>query len=126
MEFMVPFLGGLAILLGVVMICLLIAGICNQKVGKVLWSGENEILTKKEKIYSLVFIPILIALIVSAVFVSYLPPNGFPFTSIIWIALVPLAYYTVIYIQFPKSAKIYNMIWGFLFSMSLMVIALYY
>lgn len=126
MRAALPYIGTLAIILGLFMIIFHILAIANFKIGEYCWSGENKILGKRQKIYSIIFISLLILMTPVLIFTSYLPHNGFPFTVFIWLSLIPLGYYTVLFIQMPKNAKVLNMIWGFLYSMSLLFIGLYY
>ena len=125
-QAMVPFIGTIALVLAVSMIGVQMAGFFGVEIGEYLWNGENKVLDKKQKTYALILSILLLVLIPVIIFISYLPKNGFPFSAIAWVALVPLGYYTVIFTMMPKKAKLLNGIWGFLFTMSLMYVALFY
>ena len=125
-QAMVPFIGAIALVLAVSMIGIHMAAFFGVEIGEYLWNGENKVLDKKQKKYAMILSVSLLILIPIIIFIAYLPKNGFPFSAIAWVALVPLGYYTVIFTMVSKKAKLLNCIWGFLFTMSLMYIALFY
>lgn len=125
-QAMVPFIGAIALVLAASMIGVQMAAFFGVEIGEYLWNGENKVLDKKQKKYAIILSVSLLILIPVIIFIAYLPKNGFPFTAIAWVALVPLGYYTVLFTMMPKKAKLLNSIWGFLFTMSLMYIALFY
>lgn len=122
----VPVAGVLALVLTGGMMVFQIMGACGAKVGLFLWNGENEVLTKKFRILSIVFAVVMAIFLFLEVFTAKFLTTKFPVNGVVWFTLVPLGYYFITYVAAPPKAKYFNMIWSFLLALCLLLIAYCY